>query len=60
MLAKSAPLLSEPYVDKRALAAFFAVGVRTVERWMEHGAPVHRFGGSVRFRVSEVEQWHQP
>lgn len=50
---------TEPYVDKRALAAFFAVGVRTVERWMEHGAPVHRFGGSVRFRITEVEQWHK-
>lgn len=47
----------ETYVTKRTLAATLAVGVRTIERHMTTGLPFHRFGGSVRFLLSEVENY---
>lgn len=51
----------EEWRDKRAVAAWFAVSPRTVERWVEKGCPVLRLGRSsaspLRFRISEVEAW---
>ena len=50
------------YVSKLDVARVFSVSVRTVERWMEHGCPYHRFGvagveGMPRFKIAAVEEW---
>ena len=47
----------EPWVTKARIAEYFQVSGRTVERWKQRGMPFHRLGGTVRFRISEVESW---
>ena len=43
--------LPEPYVGRKEVAEFLRVSKRTVWRWK---VPGHRFGGRIRFRLSEV------
>ncbi len=47
----------ESFVSKGALAAHLGMSERWVELRMKEGLPVHRFRRTVRFRISEVEQW---
>jgi excisionase family DNA binding protein len=52
---------SEPWLNRRQIAAHLGVSVRTVERWCaERGMPSHkRFEhGHVKFRRSEVDDWY--
>ena len=57
------PVITAPtYVSKSEVAKAFSVSIRTVERWMEHGCPYHRFGvagveGMPRFKIVAVEEW---
>jgi len=51
------PFPREGLVKKTTLADHFQVSLRTVERWVADGMPCHRFGGSVRYRISECESW---
>lgn len=50
---------AEQPVTKPEIAAHFKVHPRTIERWMSHGLPYHKpyEGGSVRFYVSECDEW---
>lgn len=57
----------EPAVSKKALASFFGVSTKTVERWMYspryarggRQVPFEKTcaGGDVRFRLGAVETW---
>lgn len=47
----------EPYVTKRYVAAFYGFTPRWVELRVVEGMPCHRFGGRVRFLMSEVDAW---
>jgi hypothetical protein len=49
----------EPWVDESAIARHFDVSTRTVRRWRADDMPSRLIGGSRRFRVSEVEGWHE-
>lgn len=44
---------------KAQVAAHFRVSTRTISRWMDRGMPFDKpfEGGSVRFRLSECDQW---
>lgn len=47
----------EPYVTKQHVAAFYRFTPRWVELRVAEGMPCHRFGGRVRFLMSEVDAW---
>ena len=47
----------EPYVTKQQVATFYGFTRRWVELRVAEGMPCHRFGGRVRFRMSEVDAW---
>jgi hypothetical protein len=47
----------EPYVTKQHVAAFYHFTPRWVELRVAEGMPCHRFGGRVRFLMSEVDAW---
>ena len=49
----------EPFVDLTTAARFLSVSARTLRRWLAESTalPHHRFGGVLRFRLSEVERW---
>lgn len=47
----------EPYVTKQYVAALYRFTPRWVELRVAEGMPCHRFGGRVRFLMSEVEAW---
>jgi hypothetical protein len=47
----------EPLLPKQAIAAYYAVSVRTVERWMFEGCPSRRIGGVRRFCLAEVDEF---
>jgi hypothetical protein len=49
----------EPWVDDAAVARHFDVSPRTVRRWLMLGVPSRRIGGVRRYRLSEVEAWHE-
>lgn len=49
----------EPFVTETAVARFFNVSTRTVRRWRNNGCPSRNISGSRRYRLSEVEQWHE-
>lgn len=48
----------EPWLTERALAVHYGVSERTVRRWRLAGMPSRMLGGSRRFRLREVEDWH--
>lgn len=53
-------LISDPYVDKKAVARHLGRSVGTIERYMvEHSDPLphYRRGNQVWFRLSEVDEW---
>jgi hypothetical protein len=47
----------EPWLSKRQLAAHLNYSTRWVELRVKEGMPHERWGGHLRFRVSEVEPW---
>jgi phage terminase Nu1 subunit (DNA packaging protein) len=49
----------EPWVTAKRVAEHFEVSTRTVQRWKERGAPFLPAGGSVRYRISDLESWLQ-
>jgi excisionase family DNA binding protein len=49
----------EPWLRERQLAQHFGVSERTIRRWRHAGMPSKLLGGSRRFRLSDVEAWHQ-
>jgi|tagenome__1003787_1003787.scaffolds.fasta_scaffold20985752_2 hypothetical protein len=53
----AAPSLSEPWLTKTQLAHRLAVSRRWIDYRRTEGMPCHKWGGIVRFRVSEVEAW---
>lgn len=49
----------EPWLSKRQLAEHLGFSERWVELKVRAGMPHSRFGGRLRFQVSEVEAWLQ-
>lgn len=49
----------EPWLRESQLAQHFGVSERTIRRWRKEGMPSRLLGGSRRFRLSDVEAWHQ-
>jgi hypothetical protein len=49
--------VSEPWLDRQALADHLGCSVRNVELRMAEGMPAWKVMGRVKFRVSEVEPW---
>jgi excisionase family DNA binding protein len=47
----------EPFVTADELAAHLNVTPRTLRRWRDDGMPHYLRGSTLRFRVSEVEEW---
>jgi excisionase family DNA binding protein len=50
----------EPLVDARIASEHIGVKEHTLRSWASTGylnIPVHRFGKSVRFKLSELEAW---
>ena len=50
-------LLFDLLIDKKALAQYLAVSVRTVDNLMKDGLPHHPLKRRVCFRLSEVKEW---
>ena len=48
----------EPWVTESVVARHYNVSTRTVRRWREAGMPSRILGSSRRFRLSEIEAWH--
>ena len=48
---------SEPWLDKRGLAAHLGCSVRSIEYAVRDGMPSAVIFGRVKFRASEVERW---
>jgi hypothetical protein len=47
----------EPWLDKRALAAYLGCSYRFVEERKRDGMPHAIIAGRLKYRVSEVEPW---
>lgn len=47
----------EPWLDKKALAAYLGCGIRWVEYRADEGMPHALIAGRCKFRPSEVEPW---
>lgn len=45
------------YLNKREIAAFFTISVRTIERCMAQGMPHRHIFGKAGFKPGEVEPW---
>ena len=48
---------AEPWLTKTQLAHRLAVSRRWIDYRRTEGMPCHKWGGIVRFRVTEVEAW---
>lgn len=50
---------AEPWVDQATVARHLGISARTVEGWRlrREGPPFARLGGSIRYRLSEVDRW---
>lgn len=48
--------VEEP-VDIKTVAKYLKVSVKTVQRKLSAGLPVHKFGQLDRFYLSEVNEW---
>jgi hypothetical protein len=48
---------TEPWLSKKQLAAHLGYSTRWVELRVKDGMPHQRWGGHLRFQVSEVEPW---
>lgn len=49
--------MSEPWLDKRALAQHLSCSIRSIQTALAQGMPHATIFGRVKFRVSEVEPW---
>lgn len=47
----------EPFVTIDQLASHLSVSTKTLRRWRDEGMPHYMRGSTLRFRVSEVEDW---
>jgi excisionase family DNA binding protein len=48
----------ETYLTVEELAAYFKFTEQTIRRWIvKREIPYHKINNSVRFRLSEIEQW---
>ena len=47
----------ERYLNKREIAEYLGVGVRTVERYHAEGLPRYQLPGRNLYRASEVDTW---
>jgi hypothetical protein len=47
----------EPWLSKKQLAGHLGYSTRWVELRVNEGMPCERWGGRLRFHVSEVEPW---
>lgn len=57
VVAIGAPVAAEPWLTKAQLADRLDVSPRWIDYRRSEGLPAHKWGGIVRFRVSEVEAW---
>ncbi len=53
----SESLLFDNYINKKQLSAYIGMSVGFINDWLSKGLPYHKFGRSVRFRLSEVQTW---
>lgn len=53
----TAPSTSEMWLTKPQLAERLLVSQRWIDYRRREGMPSHKWGGIVRFRLSEVESW---
>ena len=53
----AAPSTSEMWLTKPQLAERLSVSQRWIDYRRAEGMPSHKWGGIVRFRLSEVETW---
>jgi excisionase family DNA binding protein len=53
----NAPPVAESWLTKPQLAERLNVSVRWIDKQRTEGMPCHKWGGVVRFRLSEVERW---
>jgi predicted DNA-binding transcriptional regulator AlpA len=53
----AAPRASEMWLTKPQLAERLLVSQRWIDYRRREGMPSHKWGGIVRFRLSEVESW---
>lgn len=49
--------MSEPWLDKRELAAYLSCSPKSIQRAVAAGMPHATIFGRIKFRVSEVEPW---
>jgi hypothetical protein len=49
--------VSEPWLDKRGLAAHLSCSIRSIQTALAAGMPHATIFGRAKFRVSEVEPW---
>jgi hypothetical protein len=49
--------MTEPWIDKRALAEHLSCSVRSIETAVSEGMPHAVIFGRVKFRVTDVELW---
>jgi predicted DNA-binding transcriptional regulator AlpA len=47
------------WITKKLLASHLGMSISFVNKYMKEGLPFRRRGRSVRFRVSDVEEWLQ-
>lgn len=48
----------EPWVTSEEICTYLRISPNTLTRWISiRGMPAHRVGRSLRFRVSEVDEW---
>jgi excisionase family DNA binding protein len=57
MKRKASSIPKGASATKQHIAAYFSVGVRTVENWMTDGMPFYKQRHVVRFDLEEVKQW---
>jgi hypothetical protein len=48
----------EPWLDEMQVASHFGCSTRTVRRWRERGCPSRLVGGLRKYRLSEIDRWH--
>jgi hypothetical protein len=53
----TAPAVSEPWLTKEQLAERLNVSPRWIDYRRCEGMPCEKWGGIVRFRLSDVERW---
>ena len=49
--------MTDPWLDKRALAEHFSCSVRSIEQALAEGMPHARIFGRPKFQIPDVEAW---